>query len=107
MEIVVNESTVATPGNFNAKLIGGSLGLPADIVQKLKMIGVKTAEELITFLDNFPTSMQIAIGWSFQDLTLSRVALAEILQDQIHDEILNPRPREDYSFGALDPEHLK
>ena len=106
---VAIESTAderAAPGDFHARIMGDKLVLPKEVADALQRLGVRTAEDLMSYLQAFPSSVADALHWSVGDVRSATQNLKEKLRGHIGEEHLNPTSRPNLPRGARDPDDL-
>ncbi|MBS0224431.1 MAG: hypothetical protein JSR91_27235 [Proteobacteria bacterium] len=96
----------AAPGDFHARIIGGTLVLPEEVAGPLRRQGVRTAEDLVSYLQAFPSSVADALHWSVGDVRRATQNLKETLRGHIGEEHLDPTSRPNLPTGARDPDDL-
>jgi hypothetical protein len=95
------------PGDFGAAVVGGDLMLPEDIVNVLASHGVRTAAELVSYLQTFPSAVAHELHWTVSDVMKGLTSLGGQLRGYVDDAILNPPQRPKMGYGALDPSTLR
>ncbi len=94
----------AAPGDFHGRIIGDKLVLPKEVAEVLRRQGVRTAEDLMSYLQAFPSSVADALHWSVGDVGRATQNLREALRGHIGEEHLNPMSRPNLPMGARDPD---
>jgi hypothetical protein len=100
---------VATPGDFAAAIDQANcvLLLPREVAQKFVSHGIRTATDLISYLQTFPSASADDLQWSIADVTRGLERLKEQLRGHVDDAILNPPARADHGYGGRNPADLK
>lgn len=80
-----------------------ALKLPERIVSTLKSHGVRTAGEMVSYIETFPSSIAAALEWTVPDVLRGLEGLRSKLSGHVDDAVLNPRKHERHSFGAMNP----
>ena len=93
-------------GNLKAHVRGNKLLLPKTVVAALHRDGVRTAEDLMSYIQAFPSSVADTLHWSILDVTHATTKLRQELQGHISDAHLHPQWRPTPPLGALDPDDL-
>ena len=95
-------------GDLRAALKGSKMLLPARVVTALTPLGIRTAVDLLVYLNTFPTQVAQELGWEVEDVQHALELLREQLKGVVDDAFLYP-PREPEPpwTGALDPSTLK
>ena len=96
----------ATPGDSSAHVAGDRLDMPKDIAIALRADGIRTAEELLSYMAAFPTSLAYILHWSLSDVQRATYPLKNELRGHIPDEQLNFERGPERVFGARNPEEL-
>ena len=96
----------AAPGDFHARIIGEKLVLPKEVAEALQRQGVRTAEDLMSYLQAFPSGVADALHWSVGDVGRATQNLRETLRGHIGEEHLDTAPRPNLPMGARDPDDL-
>lgn len=94
------------PGNLKAYLRGNKLLLPREFADALRRDGVRTAEDLMSYIQAFPSSVAHTLHWSVGDVNNATAKLRTELQGHISDAHLHPQWRANPPLGALDPDDL-
>jgi hypothetical protein len=96
----------ATPGNLNAHLKGNKLLLPKDLARVLREQGVRTAEDLMSYMQSFPSGVAETLHWSMQDVSRATARLRSELRGRVGQDFLQPSRRPNPPLGARDPDDL-
>jgi len=94
------------PGNLKAHFCGNTLLLPKGVVDVLRKDGVRTAEDLMSYIQAFPSGMADSLRWSISDVNNAAVKLRKELRAHIADEHLDPQSRPNPPLGARNPDDL-
>ena len=103
------KSTAAAdqPGDLHATLKGGKILLPERVVTALAPLGIRTAEDLVVYLNSFPSQIAAELGWGVNDVRHALELLREQLRGRVDDALLYPPTRVEPPWtGALDPSTL-
>jgi hypothetical protein len=98
--------TETTPGDFAARLAGNRLMVPEKIAAALAGLSVRRADELLAYLDTFPTAVAAALGWRVEQVLGARKQLVDALRGHVDAELISPRPALERPLGAFDPSEL-
>ena len=109
MPPVMIESTDEQPvrGSFQVRVSGNKLLVPRSLAEALHKDGVRTAEDLVSYVQSFPSSVADTLQWSMSDVQDAVVKLKKELQGHVGDSHLNPVTRSKPGLGARDPKELK
>src|SRR4051794_22218659 len=94
------------PGDLKAEVRGDTLLLPRSVVKAARDNGIHTAEELLSYIEAFPTSMASVLNWTVPDMSIAIAGLKQQLRGHLPDEQIDVRQRARPAFGALDPRDL-
>src|SRR5215831_4280745 len=61
------------PGNLKAHFCGNTLLLPKGVVDVLRKDGVRTAEDLMSYIQAFPSGVADSLRWSISDVNNAAV----------------------------------
>ncbi|MBI1317849.1 MAG: hypothetical protein GC168_02735 [Candidatus Hydrogenedens sp.] len=95
------------PGDFGAQVTPGdspSVEIPEPVLSALGSLSIRSAEELLSYADSFPTAIAASLGWSPQQVQQATQRLKATLHGFVPESLLGefrPRPM---SFGARPPE---
>jgi hypothetical protein len=93
----------STPGDLGERVEGDRLLVPADVARSLEGLPVRSAEELIAYLDAFPSALAGALGWQVDDVDRARAGLAEALRGRVDPALLSSEIPFERGMGAFDP----
>jgi hypothetical protein len=88
------------PGDFEARIEGGNLILPHALSQRLREGQIRTAEDLVGFLQVFPGALASDLGWRVADVHLARRALLALLRGHLADEFFHEEPSFSPRYGV-------
>jgi hypothetical protein len=94
------------PGNLKAHVQDNKLLLPNIVVAALHRDGVRTAEDLMSYILAFPSSVADILHWSLVDVERATTKLRRELKGHVSDAHLHPQWRPNPPLGALDPDDL-
>ena len=97
----------SVPGDFGAIVRDDRLALPVDVARGLAALSIKTAEELLSYLQTFPTAVARQLGWSVDDLDRAVDQLVVALEGHVDVRVLHPEAPVEHGLGALDPASLR
>lgn len=80
----------ANPGNFNVAVEPGYLFAPVHLAHWLASVDVRSAEEFVSFVHSFPTSVATALGWTNHDVERARDMLVGQLRGIVRNDVLYP-----------------
>lgn len=92
-----------TPGDLRARLKDDNLLLPDRVAMAFAALGIRTAADLVSYLQAFPTSVADELGWEPQDVHHALALLRKQLRGRVDDSILNPSLRREPAYGAVLP----
>lgn len=90
-------------GDFDAAIDAGRLVVDREIADRLHRMTIRTAEDLIVYLDSFPAAVASALDWRLEEVRSARSKLAETLQGQVDARLLHPALGFLRGTGALHP----
>jgi hypothetical protein len=101
---IIPSDDVPTPGDLHARVIDGQMLLPAGIARRFQREGVRTADDLLAYMQAFPSAVAELLQW--QPMEVHRAAT--LLENQ-----LGTLPRQVGGWpsgapplGAFDPDEL-
>jgi hypothetical protein len=108
MALVVIEADdeQAVPGDLNAHVQDDKLMLPREVVDAVRKDGVRTAEDLLSYMTTFPSSVAYQLHWSLGDVSNAAAKLRAELEGHIPNNRLHPQLRPNPPLGARDPDEL-
>lgn len=92
-----------TPGDFHAHVTDGILYLPKDLADTAQSIGVRTAEDLLSYVTSYPSSIASVLHWSLEDVAKGTALLQSQLKGYVDPIHLNPPTRKELPMGARAP----
>ena len=92
--------------DLSAHLKGNSLDLPTDVAVALRSDGIRTAEDLLSYMAAFPSSLASILHWSLRDVRSAADRLKKELRGHVPEEQLNFKRRPTRVFGARNPSEL-
>jgi hypothetical protein len=95
------------PGDLNAHVQDDKLLLPREVADALRKDGVRTAEDLLSYMTAFPSSVAYQLHWSLLDVSNAAAKLRTELEGHIPSDRLHPKPRLNPPLGARDPSELR
>lgn len=95
------------PGDLKAQVRDGKLLLPKAFAEGLQRDGIRTAEDLLSYIHAFPSSVAAALDWTAADVGKAANALRETLKGHVAENHLYPPTRSRPPLGARDPDELK
>jgi hypothetical protein len=101
--------SAARRGDFDGTIdeSGLALELPEQIASSLKSHGVRTAGEMVSYIEAFPSAIAAELQWTVPDVLRGLENLRKKLRGHVDDAVLNPSTREQHSFGAMNPATYK
>jgi hypothetical protein len=93
-------------GDLRAEVAGGNLLLPKRVVDVLAALDIRTAVDLVSYLQAFPSSIAIQLGWDLADVSHALQRLRAQLKERPEGAILNPPFHPEPPYGALKPPEL-
>ena len=94
-------------GDLRAKLDNGNLLLPKRVLAILTSWGVRTAADLLSVLQTFPSGLADELGWEAEDVDHALTVLKAQLKGRVDENVLNPPKREEPVYGAVPPPVIK
>jgi hypothetical protein len=94
------------PGDLHAHIAGDKLFLPEEFARAVLKDGVRTAEDLLAYMQAFPSAVAETLHWPVQDVIRATERLRVILRGRIDDQFLRPSTRQSPPLGAMDPDDL-
>jgi hypothetical protein len=90
-------------GNLHARYLSGALFVPERVAVILAALGVRTASDLVSILQTFPSAIANQLGWSNSDVANALELLRKELEGRVERDILYPPKRESPFWGARRP----
>lgn len=95
-----------SPGDLHGHMYKGRFLLPRDIALALARDGVRTASDLMSYVQSFPSAIASLLHWSSQDVGRAVDRLRSELAGKIPDQYMHPESRRNPPLGARDPTDL-
>jgi len=93
----------AEPGDLHTSVLGERLLVPREVLTALSQQRLRSGEELLSFLDTFPTACAALFHWSVGDCRRAAQKLgSQINPGGAGTSIRRPEP----AMGAMDPDLL-
>jgi hypothetical protein len=99
--------TKERPGDLCAQVDDGNLLLPERVAQLLLPLGIRTAVDLLSVLQTFPSEIAYRLGWKQTDVDQALALLKAQLKGRVDEAILNPPHRPEPVYGAVPPPGMK
>jgi hypothetical protein len=96
----------AAPGDLHAHIAGDKLLLPEEFARAVLKDGVRTAEDLLAYMQSFPSGVAEILNWPVRDVIRATERLRSILRGRVDDQLLHPSTRQSPPLGAMDPDDL-
>lgn len=96
----------APQGALDAHLKGDKLQVPKQFADLFRSNGVRTAEDLISYLEYFPTGAADLLQWSSSEVTDAVVELKAELREHERGHGTIAQPWSDPPMGAMNPDDL-
>lgn len=93
----------ANKQDFGVEILGSRLLVPQDLAVALDRLSVRTAEEFVSYLHSFPSTVAAMLNWSVQDVIDARSSLISRLQGVVDEKILDPPKVQRRAYGARFP----
>lgn len=93
----------ARKGDFDAAVDAGRLVVDRDVADRLRRMTIRTAEDLLAYLDSFPAAVASALDWRVEEVWSARSKLAETLRGQVDARLLHPAVGFRRGTGAIHP----
>ena len=87
-------------GDFCANITNATLSLPAELKPTLEKVGIRTGEELQSYIDAFPSFFMAELGWSLQEVENAKVRLAAEIEKRMP---VSTSSTPEVKFGARPP----
>jgi len=94
------------PGDLHAHIAGDKLLLPEEFARAVLQDGVRTAEDLLAYMQSFPSAVAETLHWQLRDVARATERLRAILRGRVDDQLLHPSTRPSPPLGAMDPDDL-
>lgn len=94
----------AQPGDFIACVVGCDLVLPSDVFTAFRSFGARTAVDMVSYAENFPSAVSAALQWTVDQTRQAAATLKGQLKGLVDDDILDPPPRPQVVYDAMPPE---
>jgi hypothetical protein len=94
-------------GDLRAKLDNGNLLIPERVAVVLAGWGIRTAVDLLSILQAFPSAVADELGWEPGDVAKALAVLKTQLRGRVDDSILNPPRHLEPVYGAFPPPEAK
>lgn len=91
------------PGDLRARISGNTIYIPGAAVQEFSRHGVRTAADMLSYLESYPSAVGSAFGWSDQDVAAAADRLRTTLRGKVSDSLLSPEKRTTPPLGARNP----
>jgi hypothetical protein len=95
------------PGDFHARVVGPDLILPGFIASKLKAQGIRTATQLLSLVNGFPSAVAHMLDWSIADTTSAAESLRSQMKGHVDAFFLSAPTKYMPPLGARDPSQLR
>ncbi len=95
----------ATPGDLHAQVSGDNLLLPREFAQAFMREGVRTASDLLSYMESFPSSVAYLLNWKVADVRSAVLLLQKVLSGYL-DAGPQTKKYPNPSLGAMDPSLL-
>jgi hypothetical protein len=94
-------------GDFGAVVRGSDLTLPQEVAETFVKHGVRNADDLVSYVQTFPSSIARDLQWDVTDVFHGLTRLRTQLSGYVADDVLNPPQRHAKGYGAMNPARLK
>jgi len=101
--MLIESSSASRPphrGDFGATVKDGRLLMPRIIFERLSAGQIRTAEDLIGFLQVFPATLAGDLGWEVSDVDAAKTRLLETLRRYIRPEFFSEEPAFTPRYGV-------
>lgn len=102
MKLQPSSSRSVKPRDFDLLVSGGNLIVPMELLTAFDR-PVNSAEELVAYLQTFPTAVAQRFGWTSDEVTTAKERLFDRLRRVLPDAMLDPPPAPERRFGAMPP----
>jgi len=106
--IVTPSDSEIGPGDLRATISGNTILIPKAAAQSFKQQGVRTAGDLLSYMQTYPSAVASALKWSDRDVSAATEKLRSQLSGKVDSALLSdpadnpPLP----PLGARDPAEL-
>lgn len=100
-------ATKEVRGDLRATFDDDQLLLPERVSRLFSALGVRTAADLASYLQAFPSAIAGELGWEPEDVVHAWKLLRAQLKGRVDAEILDPSSHPSPAFGALPPPAIK
>jgi hypothetical protein len=102
MNLQSSPSRSVKRSDFGASVSGGELVVPAELVAAFGR-PVRSAEELVAYLQTFPTSVAQRLGWTADEVATAKEGLLDRLRGILPDALLEVPSAPERRLGAMPP----
>ena len=96
----------ARPGDLAAQVEDQELRLPRAVALAMEREGIRTAADLLSYMQAFPSAVASLLHWQQRDVMEALARLKAQLAGRVPDEVLEPGRFPEPIPGALDPDLL-
>lgn len=106
--IVTPSDGEVSPGDLHATISGNTILIPTAAAQTFRQQGVRTAVDLLSYMQTYPSAVASALNWSDKDVSAATEKLRGQLSGKVDSAVLSdpadnpPLP----PLGARDPAEL-
>jgi hypothetical protein len=106
--IVTPSDSEISPGDLHATISGNTILIPKAAAQSFSQQGVRTAVDLLSYMQTYPSAVASALNWSNKDVSAAAEKLRGQLSGKVDRAVLSdpadnpPLP----PLGARDPSEL-
>jgi len=106
--IVTPSDGETTPGDLHATISGNTILIPRAAAQSFGQQGVRTAVDLLSYMQTYPSAVANALNWSGKDVSAAAEKLRRQLSGKVDSALIGdptdnpPLP----PLGARDPAEL-
>lgn len=91
------------PGDLRVRISGNTIYIPSAAADEFSRHGVRTAADMLSYLEAYPSAVGSAFGWSDQDVAAAANRLRTELKGKVSDSLLSPEQRTTPPLGARNP----
>src|SRR5689334_2752513 len=89
--IVAPSEDHLTKGDLHARISGNTIYIPRSAAQAFSQQGVRTAVDLLSYMQTYPSAVGNALNWSSEDVATATQRLRNELKGKVSEDVLNPR----------------
>ena len=92
-------------GDLHARISGNTIYIPKAAAQAFSRQGVRTATDLLSYMQTYPSAVGSELNWSAADVAAATERLRNDLRGKVSDDLLQPRSTDvTPPLGARNPD---